>query len=62
MMEFAGGGYFLHDATWEPSSDYGPGGQYSATSASHGCIHVPTPVMRWLYSWTLVGTPVTIIA
>ena len=62
VMEFASGGYFLHDAAWEPTADYGPGGEYSPTSASHGCIHVPTPAMHWLYGWTPVGTPVTIVA
>ncbi|HEX6493775.1 MAG TPA: L,D-transpeptidase [Candidatus Dormibacteraeota bacterium] len=61
VMEFDQGGYFLHDASWEPVSDYGPGGEYNDAAASHGCIHVPTPTMQWLYSWTPVGTPVTVI-
>ena len=59
VMEFAGGGYFIHDAWWEPSYEYGPGGENSA-GASHGCIHIPTDVMQWLYSWTPMGTPVII--
>ncbi|MFN2581574.1 MAG: L,D-transpeptidase family protein [Candidatus Dormibacteria bacterium] len=59
VMEFAGGGYFLHDADWEPLSDYGPGGQYSG-GASHGCIHIPDDVMPWLYDWTPMGAPVII--
>ncbi len=59
VMEFAGGGYFLHDAPWEPSGQYGPGGQDSS-GASHGCIHIPTGVMRWLYQWAPMGTPVII--
>jgi lipoprotein-anchoring transpeptidase ErfK/SrfK len=59
VMEFAGGGYFLHDAPWEPSWQYGPGSEDSS-GASHGCIHIPTPVMQWAYQWTPPGTPVLI--
>jgi len=59
VMEFAGGGYFLHDAPWEPTSQYGPGSEDSS-GASHGCIHIPTDVMRWLYQWTPMNTPVLI--
>jgi lipoprotein-anchoring transpeptidase ErfK/SrfK len=59
VMEFDYGGYFLHDASWEPSSMYGPGSENSYV-ASHGCVHIPTPVMRWAYQWTPVGTPVII--
>ena len=59
VMEFAGGGYFLHDAPWEPNWQYGPGSEDSS-GASHGCIHIPTDVMRWLYTWTPMGTPVII--
>jgi lipoprotein-anchoring transpeptidase ErfK/SrfK len=58
-MEFDYGGYFLHDASWEPSSMYGPGSENSYV-ASHGCVHIPTPVMRWAYGWTPIGTPVII--
>jgi lipoprotein-anchoring transpeptidase ErfK/SrfK len=59
VMEFASGGYFIHDAPWEPSEQYGPGGENSS-GASHGCIHIPSDVMQWLYSWTPEGTPVII--
>jgi lipoprotein-anchoring transpeptidase ErfK/SrfK len=59
VMEFDYGGYFLHDASWEPASMYGPGSENSYV-ASHGCVHIPTPVMRWAYAWTPVGTPVII--
>ena len=59
-MEFNVGGYFIHDAYWEATSAYGPGGEDSSYSASHGCIHTPTPIMQWAYSWTPVGTPVLI--
>lgn len=60
VMEFAGGGYFIHDAPWEASDAYGPGSEDNPAAASHGCIHVPTPVMQWAYTWTDNGTPVVI--
>jgi lipoprotein-anchoring transpeptidase ErfK/SrfK len=59
VMEFDVGGYFLHDASWEPSSMFGPGSENSYV-ASHGCVHIPTPVMRWAFQWTPLGTPVII--
>lgn len=59
VMEFDVGGYFLHDASWEPSSMYGPASENSYV-ASHGCVHIPRPVMQWAYSWTPIGTPVII--
>lgn len=59
VMEFDSGGYFIHDAPWEPSSLYGPGGENSS-GASHGCVHIPTPTMQWLYQWTPMNTPVII--
>jgi hypothetical protein len=62
VMEFIGGGYFIHDAAWEAPSEYGPGSQNNPTAASHGCIHIQTPVMEWLYSWTPVGAEVIVEA
>jgi len=59
VMEFDAGGYFLHDAPWEPAWQYGPGSEDSS-GASHGCIHIPTPVMQWLYTWTPMGAPVIV--
>jgi hypothetical protein len=58
---YESGGYFLHDAPWEPLDAYGPGSE-NGPSASHGCIHVPTPVMQWLYSWAGNGTTVMVTA
>jgi lipoprotein-anchoring transpeptidase ErfK/SrfK len=60
VMEFAGGGYFIHDASWQSWDTYGPGSEDQNWSASHGCVHTPTATMQWAYSWTPVGTPVTI--
>jgi lipoprotein-anchoring transpeptidase ErfK/SrfK len=62
VMEFASGGYFIHDAPWESADAYGPGSEDNPWAASHGCIHVPTPVMQWAYSWTPDGAVVSISA
>ena len=62
VMEFEYGGYFIHDAYWEPPGDYGPGSQNNLNAASHGCVHTPTAVMQWAYTWTPIGTPVIITA
>ena len=59
VLGFASGGYFLHDAPWEPNWQYGPGSENSS-GASHGCIHIPTPVMKWFYQWAPNGTAVLI--
>jgi lipoprotein-anchoring transpeptidase ErfK/SrfK len=59
VMEFASGGYFIHDAPWEPNWQYGPGSENSS-GASHGCVHIPSDVMQWLYGWTPDGTAVII--
>ena len=56
-----GGGFFIHDAPWEPSSAFGPGSQ-NGVDASHGCVHIPTPTMAWLYAWSPIGTTVIIHA
>src|SRR5579863_10204310 len=54
-MEFLGGGFFIHDAPWEPASGFGPGSE-NGVDASHGCVHMPTPTMAWLYAWSPIGT------
>jgi lipoprotein-anchoring transpeptidase ErfK/SrfK len=54
-------GIFLHDAPWEPASGYGPGSE-NTDNASHGCVHAPTSVMRWAFSWAPLGTPVIVVA
>jgi L,D-transpeptidase catalytic domain len=58
-MEFRGGGFFIHDAPWEPSTAFGAGSE-DTTYASHGCVHMPTPTMAWLYGWSPIGTTVII--
>ncbi len=58
-LGYESGGYYFHDAPWEPSDGFGPGSE-NGPSASHGCIHVPTPVMQWLYGWATNGTTVIV--
>ena len=53
-------GIFLHDAPWEPNTAFGPGSQ-NTDNASHGCVHAPTSVMAWAYSWANIGTPVIVV-
>jgi lipoprotein-anchoring transpeptidase ErfK/SrfK len=54
-------GIFLHDAPWEPTTAFGPGSQ-NTDNASHGCVHAPTSVMAWAYTWANIGTPVIVVA
>jgi lipoprotein-anchoring transpeptidase ErfK/SrfK len=54
------GDFGFHDASWQKtpfgSADY-------PTAGSHGCVHLPTAAMAWLYQWSQVGvTEVTVIA
>jgi lipoprotein-anchoring transpeptidase ErfK/SrfK len=58
-MEFHAGGYFIHDAPWEPSWAFGPGSE-DGPYASHGCVHVPYWAMQFLFSWTPNETPVVV--
>jgi hypothetical protein len=58
-MEFLGGGFFIHDAPWEPNTAFGPGSQ-NGVDASHGCVHMPSTTMAWLYSWAPIGATVII--
>ena len=60
-IEFLRGGFFIHDAPWEPASGFGPGSE-NGVDASHGCVHIPTPTMAWLYAWSPIGTTVVIHA
>jgi lipoprotein-anchoring transpeptidase ErfK/SrfK len=55
VMEFESSGYFIHDAPWR--THYGPGSD-SENGGTHGCVNVQETQMRWLYSWTPIGTPV----
>ncbi|MGH7641505.1 MAG: L,D-transpeptidase [Candidatus Dormibacteria bacterium] len=61
-MEFLGGGYYIHNAPWEPGDAFGPGSQDDLSDASHGCVHTPLAALAWAYSWTPYGTPVVVTA
>jgi lipoprotein-anchoring transpeptidase ErfK/SrfK len=70
-MEFADGGFFLHDAWWH--CDFGPGsnvphytggcpgwaGGHEETG-SHGCVGMPVSAAAWLYAWSHIGTTVIV--
>lgn len=57
---FTDTGESMHDAYWEPDWALGPNSQYGGY-ASHGCVHVPYTVEKFLYNWTEIGTPVVVI-
>ncbi|MHB1525809.1 MAG: L,D-transpeptidase [Candidatus Dormibacteria bacterium] len=59
VMNFLTGGYFIHNAPWEPASAYGPGSE-NGPDASHGCVHVPYSAMQFLFGWTPDGTRVVV--
>ncbi len=61
VMEFDQGGYYIHDAPWEPPGAFGLNSD-NGVWASHGCVHTPTSVMRWAFGWTPLGTPVIVSA
>jgi hypothetical protein len=50
----------LHDASWEPTSAFGPGSE-DGPFASHGCVHLSLGAETVLYNWIAVGTPVVVI-
>ena len=56
VMEFIGGGYFIHDAPWR--TRWGPGANTAA--GSHGCVNVPMPIMATLYRWANLGDEVVV--
>lgn len=50
----------FHDAGWQTMA-FGAAGYPKL--GSHGCVHMPTPVMAWLYHWIQPGqTTVTVVA
>lgn len=63
-MLFRSGGYYLHDAPWRSAfgphtNDHGaPGTNYGG---SHGCVNIPPVPMRFLWSWTTIGTRVDVV-
>lgn len=50
-MEFAGGGYFIHDAPWRTDWAHGA----DQRDGSHGCVNVQTGPMSTFYAWARLG-------
>ena len=59
VLHFHSGGYFIHNAPWEPNSVYGPGSE-NGPDASHGCVQVPYNAMQFLWNWTKIGATVVV--
>ena len=64
-MEWAQGGYFLHDAPWRGYFGKGANNWHwdpkmGKDPGSHGCIDVPTPAMAQIFSWATIGTTIQI--
>ncbi|HEY4161241.1 MAG TPA: L,D-transpeptidase [Candidatus Saccharimonadales bacterium] len=47
----------FHDASWQT---FPFGGPAYHTDGSHGCVHLPTDFIAWVYGWASVGTTVTV--
>jgi lipoprotein-anchoring transpeptidase ErfK/SrfK len=52
-------GFGFHDSAWQ-TIPYGSARVHA--KGSHGCVHVPAPMMNRLYRWADVGTKVRITA
>jgi lipoprotein-anchoring transpeptidase ErfK/SrfK len=52
------GDYGFHDATWQKMAFGSP--RYR-TEGSHGCVHLPTAAMKWLYDWVQLGATATVV-
>ena len=52
------GDFGLHDAPWQTMPF---GSKDWRTKGSHGCVHVPTATMAWIYRWSQVGSTVVTV-
>ena len=52
------GDFGFHDASWQTMPF---GSQNYTANGSHGCVHLPTPTMAWLYQWVAVNQTVVTI-
>lgn len=57
---FTKSGESIHDASWEPDSQLGPGSQFNPSTRSHGCVHLPFDKAQWMFNWAPVGMPVIV--
>jgi hypothetical protein len=53
------GDYGLHDSSWQ---HFPYGSQRYRTEGSHGCVHIPFAVIKWIDAWAPLGTMVRIRA
>ena len=49
----------FHDASWQT---FPFGSPLYTTEGSHGCVHLPTDFIAWVYTWAPVGTTVTVVS
>ncbi|MFM9106090.1 MAG: L,D-transpeptidase, partial [Chloroflexota bacterium] len=52
ILYFDNLGNALHGAYWH--NEFG-------APRSHGCVNLPLDIAAWLYDWTPIGTPVTVV-
>lgn len=61
-IEYADGGFFVHDAWWRswfgPASNLPHYDPAAFNGGSHGCVNLPLNNMAWVYNFTPVGTPI----
>jgi len=61
-IAYNAGGYFLHDAWWRhqfgPNTNLPHRDPAAFNGGSHGCVNFPEANMKWIYNWTLKGTPI----
>lgn len=50
-------GIGFHDASWQT---FPFGSSQYHTDGSHGCVHLPTEFISWLYDWSSIGTTVIV--
>lgn len=50
-------GIGFHDASWQT---FPFGSSQYHTDGSHGCVHLPTDFISWLYNWSSIGTTVIV--
>jgi lipoprotein-anchoring transpeptidase ErfK/SrfK len=58
------GGYFLHDAWWRhqfgPNTNLPHYDPAAFNGGTHGCINFPEGNMKWVYNFTVRGTPIIV--
>jgi hypothetical protein len=53
------GDYGMHDSPWQ---HFAYGSSRYKTHGSHGCVHFPGAVMKWMFGWIHVGNTVKVHA